>query len=664
MSDSFVPEDIFLESVISDLHISPNDAVLCSVKKADQDRDSYSSCIWLLSTMEPGTPRQLTWGASMDSAPRWSPDAKQIAYLSDKQNPGVAQIYLLACNGGEPRQLTHLSRGASEIRWRPDGKMLLAIGTTTVDPDQREQGCDRHDGACHNAPDPNAPQLCWRLPYKLDGSGYLLNSRSHLFIVDSEDGTATQLTSGDYNVQSAAWSPDGSCICISRTRQKDKEYHRTDIWLLKVEDGVLSSCEQLSFEQSNSSSPSWSPDGRWIVFMGSHAEGDAQMRLWIIDVKTKTVAGLGPVSLEVLAGDLCWSRDSRSIGFIRVHKGLQCAALISVPDGNLTMVAGGNRHLSSMVLGEGFVYIGESAHEPQEIYFKKSAEGDEQKISNFNDWWDDKTPLTSNFRSFDVPDGSGKNERIDAWVLTSATQPGSAKNGKKPLLVDFHGGPASYADLKFSTHPYWQLLASQGWIVIAANAVGSSSYGREFSDRLRGKWGELDWPQHLAIVNQLQSEGLASEHVAVCGTSYGGFLAAYCIARNHKLSAAVICAPVANIESHFGTSDTGYYSDAYAMDTSRKDFRSIVNKLSPAFSIDKAKTPTLFLQGANDERCPRAQTEELFVKLAYLGTAKTEMVLYPGAGHSFSVSGKPSHRIDALRRITEWLASHQSNYKR
>src|SRR5258708_13038240 len=98
----------------------------------------------------------------------------------------------------------------------------------------------------------------------------------------------------------------------------------------------------------------------------------------------------------------------------------------------------------------------------------------------------------------EVVDGRG-------WILKGGS--GSKRKTKGPQLVDIHGGTASYVDLRLSAHSYWQILACAGWTILSANTVGSCSYGRKFSDRLRGKWGELDLPQHLAIVKQLQIEG-------------------------------------------------------------------------------------------------------------------------------------------------------------
>ncbi len=655
MPDAFTPDDVFLDQVISGLDMSQDNQVLCTVQYADKDKDDYLSDIWLLPTEPGAAPRKLTAEPSKNTAARWSPDGRQIAFLSDRRD-GTAQLYLMPGEGGEARQITNLARGANDIRWRPDGQALLALGNVTVDPDAGREGARQRDGAHRAAPDLNAPQRCWRLPYKMDGRDYTLHTRNHLFLVAVPGGQTTQLTAGDYDVRAAAWSPDGNSICIARTREADNEYHCTDIWLLHLQDGQVAQSERLSVAQSNSASPSWSPDGRWIVFMGAEQAGDAQNRLWLIDLHSKKVSGLGSASLEVLAGDLCWSKDSRSLGFVQVKNGLQCAASIAIPAGEVRILRGGDFHVGALVQANGLAYTREDLVHPQEVYFQGPGDAQERAISHFNDWRNDRHAMVAEYRRFQVPDGNGGKESVDAWILRPDKASGCFAPSTRPLLLDFHGGPASYVDLTFASHAYWQMLASQGWTVVSANAVGSSSYGRAFCGRLRGKWGELDLPQHLDIVRQLQADDLVDAHVAVTGNSYGGFMAAYSIAHESSLKAAVVSAPVANIESHFGTSDSGYYSDTYSMDLPQEDFRRTVYRLSPTFSIEHATAPTLFIQGLEDQRCPRSQTEELYVKLAYLGQARTEMVLYPGGSHSFAVSGKPSHRVDLLERMRAWMA--------
>ena len=205
---------------------------------------------------------------------------------------------------------------------------------------------------------------------------------------------------------------------------------------------------------------------------------------------------------------------------------------------------------------------------------------------------------------------------------------------------------------------FWQVLCSRGWSVLALNAVGSATYGREFCQRLAGHWGEYDLPQHLAAVRQLQDEGICDERVAVSGKSYGGYLSSWATGHSDLFRAAVVMAPVGNIETHYGTSDGGFYADPFYVNSQPRFDRRVARELSPLQYIEESTTPTLFMQGKDDERCPKCQSEELFVSLYRAGDTPAELVLYPGETHGFLGTGTPSCRQDANERILEWLQRH------
>jgi dipeptidyl aminopeptidase/acylaminoacyl peptidase len=227
-----------------------------------------------------------------------------------------------------------------------------------------------------------------------------------------------------------------------------------------------------------------------------------------------------------------------------------------------------------------------------------------------------------------------------------------------PLLNDVHGGPAAYALLDYDTNVYWQSLCSRGWAVLLLNAAGSSSFGREFCERLAGNWGRYDLPQHLEAVRQLQHEGVCDDRVAIAGKSYGGYFTSWAIGHCDSFRAAVVMAPVGNIETHYGTSDGGYYADPLYVDAAPQFDRKRARELSPLQYIEGAATPTLFMQGKDDERCPKCQSEELFVSLYRAGQTEAELILYPGEDHHFLGEGKPSNRADAAHRIIDWVTRH------
>lgn len=651
MPRPFQPDDICLHRHITavDVHAARRLAV-CAVQSVDRAGETYTAALWLAplegdDALPGGGPRPLTAGTARDDQPCWSPDGSRIAFLSDRGGD-APQVHLISPDGGEAHRIGHFDKGAGSLRWRPDGRALLVTAPVPVDPNDRG-GRPSPDLPPRAA---DAPELAWRLPYKLDGAGYVLDREQHLFCLDIDSGDCVQLTDGAFDVKGAAWSPDGQRIAYARTREGAA--HCTDIWVMDA-DGRHP--RRLSTEQPTASGPGWSPDGAHIVFGSSLDEGDAQPRLWRIELASGQVSSLGEPDVEVVVSDgpVTWSEDGERFAFVIAHRGLRQIAWIALRDGRLERLDGGLRHVDQIAgTPQHLVYSAASPAVAQALYVCCRDGSGERCIARFNDWWDERQPLDLQQRRFTVPDGLGGSEPIEGWLLLPRERrPGQAM----PLLVDVHGGPASYVLLDYVSRAYWQVLCSQGWAVLALNAVGSSSYGRAFTARLRGHWGEYDLPQHLAAVKALQDEGLADERVAIAGKSYGGYLSAWAIGHSDVFRAAVVAAPVANLEAHFGTSDSGYCSDPYALCGEPYIDRETSRRLSPAQFIDRATTPTLFLQGKADERCPLGQSEELFVTLVRAGRTPTEMVLYPGGDHHFYEQGKPSHRIDAIERVVDWL---------
>ena len=401
--------------------------------------------------------------------------------------------------------------------------------------------------------------------------------------------------------------------------------------------------------------PLWSPDGRWIAFSGAMREGDGQTSLWLLEFATGRVTTLGPDGLEV--GDtenMYWSADSRQLLLARAHRGRHEIVSLSVPGGRLVALVAGDRQFGALGCdGTHLVYSVDAPDQPSELFACRMDGAGERRLSELNPWWRERVAIEVESRQFEVPDGLGGTETIDGWLLRAR-----GRQGPMPLLDDVHGGPASYALLDYDTNVYWQSLCSRGWAVLLLNAVGSSSFGHEFCDRLAGHWGEYDLPQHLAAVEQLRAEGVCDGRVAIAGKSYGGHLASWAIGHCDIFRAAVVMAPVGNIETHYGTSDGGYYSDPLYVDAAPAFDRTRARELSPLRYVENAATPTLFMQGKDDERCPKCQSEELFVSLYRAGDTPAELVLYPGEDHHFLGQGKPSNRADAARRIINWVTRH------
>jgi dipeptidyl aminopeptidase/acylaminoacyl peptidase len=646
VSKPFEIDDLYLHRKITEVHCTqdPPEAA-CTVRSVNRDEDKYESRIWVYA-LDGSRSTQLTHGPGSDKSPQWSPKADQLAFISDRG--GTSQIYILPRTGGEARQCGQFEGAVSDLRWTPDGSRLIVVAAVAVDPDWRGE---RPNGRKPKTRQSTSAEVAWRLPYKTDGSGYILAREIHLFSLEVATGQVKQLTDGPFDVMAFGISPDGKSIAYARTRE-GREAHRTDLWRCGI-DG--SDPVRLTERLAMVMEPVWSPDSKQIALCGAEAEGDAQTNLWLMDRERK-LRRLGSASLCVEDPQtLYWEPDGKSLLFAQAHRGrhriVRLALSASDPE---TLVDGDVQFGAFCPAGDRYAYTAEHPSRPSELFTCDASGGEIKSLSDLNPWWRDRTPIQAEAREFEVPDGKGGVERIEGWLLHREDHAG----GPMPLLNDVHGGPASYVLLDYDTNVFWQVLCSRGWAVLALNSVGSASYGREFCDRLQGHWGTADLPQHVAAIEQLQADGVASDQVAISGKSYGGYLSAWAVGHTEIFRAAIVMSPVGNVETHYGVSDGGYYSDPYYMGSEEKFDRKLAADLSPLRYIERTKTPTLFMQGKDDERCPKCQGEELFVSLMAAGTTPAELVLYPGESHSFLNAGAPSVRFDAASRIVEWLEKH------
>jgi dipeptidyl aminopeptidase/acylaminoacyl peptidase len=638
----FSPDDLYLFRALDQLASSTaHDIAAFVVQTVDRGADGYRSAIWT-ADLATGLARQFTTEASGANSPTWSPDGRVLAFLSARQGP-LQQVHLVDLDGGEARQLGFCPAGAVGIDWSPAGDRLLVTCPVHVDPESRD-ACVELD-----TPRPvDAPRLAWCLPYKSDGIGYILQRSFHLFVMDALSGEVRRLTRGCCDVLGSCWSPDGRRVAYVRTVEGN-EAHRTELWVVDVESGE---CRALVTDLASVQFPVWSPDGRRIAFAGAEDDGDPQARLWLVEARGGAPRQIGSDDVEVVASEnLHWSDDSSRVILVEAYRSCQRVVEVRVDDGTARTLVDGKRHIASLVRTRaGFAFLSESVNEPREVHVADASGANERRITDFNAWWRERPALDVELRAFRVPDGKGGEESIDAWYVRPRGAPGPL-----PLMVEAHGGPTSYALLGYRWHVHWYVLASRGWSILAPNPAGSSGYGREFATRLNGRWGELDLPQHIAAVRALQSQGLADERIAITGKSYGGYMSAWAIGHSRLFRAAIVSAPVANLESHFGTSDGGYYYDPYTMRTEHHLNADRFRKLSPLQHVHNARTPTLILQGEDDQRCPRGQAEELFASLMRCACAPAELVLYPGGDHHFFEQGKPSHRYDVATRSVAWL---------
>ena len=229
----------------------------------------------------------------------------------------------------------------------------------------------------------------------------------------------------------------------------------------------------------------------------------------------------------------------------------------------------------------------------------------------------------------------------------------------QPLLLDIHGGPHNaWNGAADSIHLYHQELAARGWAVLLLNPRGSDGYGEDFYRAALEDWGEADAQDFLEPIDALVAEGIADpERLAVTGYSYGGYMTCYLTSRDERFAAAVAGGVVSDLVSMGGTSDDAHLLSRYELGGEPWAIGDRYQAMSPLSRVESVVTPTLVYHGEDDRRCPVGQAQQWYTALRERGVPTT-LVLYPDEGHLFILDGRPSHRRDFNRRVTDWVEQH------
>ena len=625
-------DDLLRLESLSDPQCSPDGsraAVVVTRADLEQDKDVTSVDVVDLATGE-RTP--WTQGPA-DRAPRWSPDGRWLAFLRAQDGP--PQVHLLPVSGGEPRRLTDLSLGASELAWSPDSTRLVVTAP------ELPEGAQPHD-----------PVVVTRLVSKADGSGRLGPLTVHAHVVDVATGGTTRLTAGDLVVREPAWSPDGSRLALVTATHDRRDLDAvTHVFTVPVDGGELT---QVTQWQGTASAPVWEAGGGSLVLVGkTEPLTSGHSSLFRVDASGGVPQRLAPeLDRNVMVGGPGYPgarpqptadggvrfclRDEGAVHLVELR-----------PDGTLTTLVGGEVTVSGASAEPVVVLLADARSTPDLHLVGPS--GLRRLTTTNADFFADVEIAVPQSRRFTAPDDL----EVHGWVT------GQREGGPQPLLLDVHGGPHNAWAPSFDpVHGYSQVLAAQGWIVLTLNIRGSDGYGEKHWTAAHGAWGVADADDLLSAIDALVEEGVADPaRLAVTGYSYGGYMTCWLTTRTDRFAAAVPGGVVVDLVSFAGTCDVGGLLDPMEFGVTASTGSELLRELSPLTRVTDVRTPTLVVQGADDDRCPVGQAEQWFTALRTQGT-EVEMVLYPGGSHLFVLSGRPSHRADWNRRVVDWVTTH------
>jgi dipeptidyl aminopeptidase/acylaminoacyl peptidase len=653
-------DDLYAFQLIADGRIAPDGRqVVYTVQRIDQKSEKKYTNLWL-SPAAGGQTRQFTYGDQADTQPRWSPDGRQLAFISNRDDEKQAQIYLIAADGGEARQLTDLKGSFGAVEWSPDGRQLL-VNFRKKDQETIEREADEQKKKLGVV-----SRRITRVFYKEDGAGYLPEERWHIWTVNSETGEATQLTDGRYDETNPCWSPDGRDILFVSNRSEDPDFNLDagELYLIPAEGGDIRPIE--TDHDGQKFMPSYSPDGQWIAYLGRRLKGHwwqnnciylvpaggGQARNLTVDHDLHVAnATLGDVGGSPALMAPTWSYDGQTLYFQVSRHGNQPLLALNVSQANAqpeTIVGDGVVGAFSLDTEQKrLAYIYANARQPGELFVRDLDSGEARQVSQAN------SKLLDSLSLSDIEEIRFKSQdgyEIQGWIMKPT---GFDPDQKYPSVLQIHGGPQMQYGNFFMHEMYF--LAANGYVVYYSNPRGSQGYGDDHSGAIYNNWGTVDFDDVMALADYAeQLPYVDAERMGVAGGSYGGYMTVTIIGRSQRFKAAVAMRVVSNFISMWGSSDFNWaWTRAFNDETPWENMENYWRQ-SPLQHIGGAKTPTLVIHSEQDMRCNQEQGEQVFVALKKLGVA-TELVLFPEESHGLSRSGRTDRRVARLNHILRWF---------
>ena len=607
--------------------------------------------------MVTGEERCLTDNNSSNHSAQWV-DNQTIAFMSNRT--GSSQVWAMDADGGNVRQLTAFDKDVEGFGIA--GDHAFYVQRVKVAP---LKGSDKYEDMDKSKARIYDDLMVRHWDYWDDGS-YL-----HIFAADYKDGKI--LEGVDIIGEESAWdaplapyfdcaeirlSPDGTQLAYTCKPLKGTEYALSTDSDIFLYDFATAQTRNLSKEAATDEEkfvgydkyPVFSPDGKKIAFRSQRRPGNEadQQRLWVFDLETGK-ADYITRNHDICATEVVWDGND-AMYFVLPWRATHQIAHIDLA-GNLKHITAGDHDINNFTMAGGRVVANmNTISKAVELYDVNLESGELVQLTDVNrEIYDHIKFGEVQKRWIKTTDG----KEMLTWVILP---PDFDPAKKYPTLLYCQGGPQSIVSQFWSYRWNFQLMAAQGYVIVAPNRRGCPSFGQEWTDQISGDYSGQNIQDYLAAIDQVSEEPwVDKEHRGCVGASYGGY-STYYLAGVHegRFKALIAHCGIFNFESMYGHTEelffvTNDYGGAYWDKDNATAQRSYAH--SPHKLVANWDTPIMIITGEKDYRIPYSQSLEAFTAARVQGI-DARLVSFENEAHQVF---QPQNSVVWNREFFGWL---------
>ncbi|MDT8070985.1 MAG: prolyl oligopeptidase family serine peptidase [Terriglobia bacterium] len=679
------------------LNLAPDGkALLIGTERSDWGHNRFRKDLWLW--REGMTAPILLTNSGRDTDARWSPDGKWIAFLSERPTepepqPGtqpvpnearptappnpkpqgrdedeqpaaktITQLYLISTSGGEAFPVTRGIESVHEFAWSPDSQMLYFATRTPWSKQKRDAyKAEWKDVVQYRESERGDVVARIRVTDAVARQSAISELETKPEIKKegetAETPGAEPVTTTPFKVDDLVASPDGSSIAFTTDSVSGRVEGVSDyeIYLAPANGG---SPRRLTNNEAVESDLHWSPDSQHILFsVGSgsiekHYE-HIQNRIYSIDVKDgKVQRWAGSFGGNVEHWELAPDGSVVSSARLGTNVAMYTEASAAARFRELPSWKGTYKRLATATHSNRVAFVFSALGRPGEVYIADSPQALEtaKPVTAFNKLFTERALPQGKTYTWKADDG----RQIEGMLLYP---PGKFEAKHLPMFLLIHGGPEDADGDQFGADWYdWGILAAtQGYLVFRPNYRGSTGYGDDFMREIVPHIVSRPGKDILEGVDALVRDGIADpDRLFIGGYSYGGYMTNWLITQTTRFKAAVTGAGAIEHAANWGNDDLTF-DDAWYLGGTPWENENVYNEEAALWQINKVKTPTHMVAGADDIRVSVAEDYLLERALHTLNVPST-LLIFPGEGHSLAKN--PWHGKIKVREEIKWLQKY------